>query len=101
MEDFYDSELAAEMVREYQQAEKHRTTPHEDVYILLKEADELEKQIRSVRSILLYRRRLRLEVKLMRKLLDVLLLLSPEEQILGQQVYDRLVKVVERVEKMC
>ena len=95
MEDFYDSELAAEMVREY-----GRVTPHEEVYVLLREADDLERQIRSMRSMLLYRRRLRLEIKLMRKLLDALLLIRPEEQVLGQTVYDRLVKVVERVEKV-
>ena len=96
MEDFYDSDLAAKMVEEYA-----RITPHEDVELLLNEAEDLEKQIRSMRSLLLYRRRLRLEIKLMRKLLDALLLIRPEEQILGQQVYDRLVKVVDRIEKMC
>ena len=102
MEDFYDSELAAQMVAEYAKCHSEPKVRNLcDIDKLLKDTELLEKQIKSTHSFLMRRRRARLELKLMRSLLEILLSLSPADQQLGKQIYDRLVSSVDRLEKLC
>ena len=93
-DDFYNSEAAARLSAEYNKDLEARCE-------LLKTADTLEKQIKATRSLLLYRRRVRLEIKLQRVLLNILLNLSPADQALGREIYDRLLQCVARLEKLC
>ena len=98
VDDFYNSKAAEQMAKEYTRAsadsKKHITDA-------LETADALERQIKSMRSLLLYRRRLRLEIRLQRVLLNILISLSPDDKQLGTQVYNRLLDCVARLEKMC
>ena len=92
--DFYDSDAAAEMASEYNKSIA-------SVAELLTDADLLEKQIKATHSIFLRRRRVRVEIKLQRTLLKVLMSLSPADQQLGRQVYERLVSCVDRLDRLC
>ena len=99
-QDFYNSEDAAKMVAEYNKL-KIPPLPPQYVKELLNEADDLENLATGLNSFLFRRRKMRLEIKLQQKLLDVLLVLSPEEQELGKQTYDRLSASIGRVYKLC
>jgi len=93
-DDFYNSDVAEQMAKEY----KKSLLATEELF---KTADILEKQARSMRSLLLHRRRVRLEIRLQRVLLNILLSLTPADQELGKQTYDRLLNCVARLEKLC
>jgi len=86
-ENFYNSDAAREMAEQYK---KH----------ILEEADVMEIQTKSVTSIFLRRRRMRMELKLQRHLLETLLKLSPDDAELGLQIYDRLLNCVARMERL-
>ena len=96
--EFYDSPAAAEMAESYKQ---HIQTPLIKIGELLHEARELEQKIDATHRILLRRRRVRMELKLMRILLAVLDALTPEQQELGGEIYVRLGACVDRLEKLC
>jgi len=96
--DFYDSAEAAEMAEAYRQ---QTLTSIIKVEELLMEADETQKRIESTHRILMRRRRVRLEIKLQRILLTILETLTPEQQDLGAQIYERLLSGVDRLEKLC
>jgi len=98
MVDFYDTSEASEMADAYRQ-QAHNSLMKVDE--LLQEADITEKRIEMTHKILMRRRRMRLEIKLQRILLAVLMLLSPENQELGTKVYERLSTSVDRLEKLC
>jgi len=95
---FYDSDQAAEMAEEYKKQARESLLKVEE---LLKDAETTERQIDTTHRILFRRRRVRLEIKLQRILLAILMALTPEEQDLGRQIYDRLVSCVDRLEKLC
>ena len=117
--EFYDSEDAKKMAEEYRRAglTQHFPNSHSDnesinhphvnrekgstVGELLIDADGLEKQAKAVTSIFLRRRRVRLELQLQRKLLEILLVLTPDDQELGRAIYDRLLNCVARLENLC
>lgn len=96
--DFFDSAEAAEMANAYK---AHVHSSIMKVEELLKEADDMQRQIEATHRILLRRRRVRLELRLQRILLCVLMTLTPESQELGTQVYERLLSCVDRLEKLC
>ena len=96
--DFFDSAEAAEMAEAYRQQINSSIMKVEE---LLKEADATERRIEATHKVLMRRRRVRLELRLQRILLDILTTLTPESQELGCQVYERLICCVDRLEKLC
>ena len=98
MMDFYDSAEAGEMAAAYR---NQIHTSIMKVEELLKEADAIQQRIEATHKILFRRRRIRLELKLQRILLEVLMTLTPDAQELGSQVYERLLSCVDRLEKLC
>ena len=98
MDDFYNSEAAAQMSAEYSTASSYSK---QHITESIETAALLERQIKSMRSLLLYRKRIRLEIRLQRILLNILVSLPPTEQQLGTQVYNQLLDCVARLEKMC
>jgi hypothetical protein len=96
--EFYDSDQAAEMAEAFAQQQRTSFIRLEE---LLQQADDTEKRIEATHKILLRRRRMRLEIRLMRLLLAILGMLSPENQELGAQIYARLRASVDRLEKLC
>lgn len=103
--DFYNSAAAAKMADEYakQLGVPLATRPNVPLQAanLLTDATAIEKQIEQTRFIFMRRRRARLEVKLQRTLLQVLVSLSPADQQLGRETYARLLSCVDRLEKLC
>jgi len=96
--EFFDSTEAHEMAEAYKQQAKQSLLRVEE---LLKEADMTERCIETTHKILFRRKRVRLELKLQRILLAILMTLTPEEQDLGAQIYTRLISCVDRLEKLC
>jgi len=96
--EFYDSAEAGEMAEEYK---KQIRSTLLKVGELLHEAELTERRIEATHKILMRRRRVRLELRLQRILLTILETLTPEEQELGSQIYDRLISCVDRLEKLC
>jgi len=96
--DFYDSAEATEMAKAYKEQVHTSIMKVEE---LLKEADATQAMIEATHRILMRRRRVRLELRLQRILLSVLVTLTPESQELGNQVYERLICCVDRLEKLC
>jgi len=96
--EFFDSAEASEMAEAYKQQANQSLLKVEE---LLKEADETRRRIEATHKILLRRRRVRLELKLQRILLAILVALTPEQQELGSKIYERLHSSVDRLEKLC
>ena len=70
-DDFYNSEAATQMVKEYRSV-----------------------QVSSCQL-------LKSEMRLLRSLVEILLQLSPPDRQLRRQIYDRLLSCVDRLEKLC
>ena len=98
-EDFYNSDLAQQMAEEYRK--QSARTPSADILDLLADVDALEKTAESLHILFARRRKIRLLLKCQRKLLAILLLLSPDDATLGETVYNRLLSLVDRLEKLC
>jgi len=96
--EFYDSPEAATMAEAYSQQINSSLVKAEE---LLRDADEVEKRIQTTHRILMRRKRMRLEIKLQKILLTILAALSPDQQELGTQIYERLQSGVDRMEKLC
>jgi len=97
-EEFYDSASAEAMADAYaRQAEQSLLRVEE----LLVEAGLTQRKIEATHKILLRRRRVKLELRLQRILLAILVVLEPENQELGRQIYERLLSCVDRLEKLC
>lgn len=98
-QDFYNSKEAAKMVAEYNKL-KIPPLPPQYIKELLNDADDLEHLATGLNSFLFRRRKMRLEIRLQQKLLDILLTLSPDDQEIGKQIYDRLSASIGRVYKL-
>jgi len=96
--DFFDSDEAAEMAEAYRQQSHASLVKVEE---LLQDAELTEKQIQATHKFLMRRRRVRLELRLQRILLTILMMLSPENQELGSKIYERLLSCVDRLERLC
>jgi len=96
--DFYDSVQASELAEAYREQINSSVAIVEE---LLQTADEIERQIEATHRLLMRRRRIRLELRLQRVLLSILMTLTPESQELGVQIYERLLTCVDRLEKLC
>jgi len=96
--EFFDSAKAGEMAEAYKQQAKQSLLKVDE---LLKQAETTERKIEATHKILFRRKRIRLELRLQRILLAILMGLTPEDQELGSQIYDRLISCVDRLEKLC